>query len=127
MSDSKDTVASAARILGVYFLAYSRCVALNNGPELEHLLLSQGISLPSAHVKSKDDASDVSDMDLGSPQPAQGTMNAEVPDQGKAKVKSKMKGPLRRVKHGYVSNFPEISSKAESYLIDLQAATHNGP
>jgi len=83
MSDSKDTVASAARIL-----------------ELEHLLLSQGISLPSAHVKSKDDASDVSNMDLGSPQPAQGTMNAEVPDQGKAKVKSKMKGPLRRVKHG---------------------------
>jgi len=80
MCDSKDIVASAVRIL-----------------ELENLLLSRGISLPSAHVKSKDDASDGSDMDLshGSPQPAQSTMNTEAPAKVKAKVLSKTTGPGR--------------------------------
>lgn len=73
MTDSKDAVASAARIL-----------------ELENLLRSSGILVPSTHIKSDDASPDASNMEDSSPQPARSRRVMRSPrPKAKAKVTAK--------------------------------------
>jgi hypothetical protein len=81
---------------------------LNRGPELENLLLSRGISLPSQPVKADDAALDISVKEL-SPQPAKSESTVGVKTRAEAKVgvkgKKKLAGSAKWGGKGYVLDY----------------------